>query len=234
MILTVLRKLTLMLISAVFILILITGGCASVPKEVVELSYRVGQDIQALQASYDYLIHEYYEGMRKERIAYLDNEWYPRFLENWMEMGEVKEIASGQKIWSETEQRLIPKPATAGEEETLKTLQDWLDYALYAYDAKQDSLVASLNTDEMELRRDVGRAFRQLVSANATVTAHLNSLREVQEVQDEALNALGVRELRQEINSRLVQASELAERQLMEIRNADMNIETFMNLENQN
>lgn len=127
----------------------VAAGCATVPKDVVRLSDQIGKDLTALHESYDHLIHEYYNRMRAERIAYLDDVWYPRFIENWMEDGEVRAIAAGEKIWSADEDRLIPVTAGADPIKTERTLRDWLDYALYAYETKKDDLTASLDEDEM-------------------------------------------------------------------------------------
>lgn len=102
-------------------------GCASVPKEVVELSYRTGEDLAALYESYDKLIHEYYDKMRDQRVAYLDDTWYPRFLQNWMEGGELVAIAKGEKIWSDKDSTLIETPPGTDPQETLLTLHNWVD-----------------------------------------------------------------------------------------------------------
>ncbi|MDY6868948.1 MAG: hypothetical protein SVT56_13785, partial [Chloroflexota bacterium] len=113
------------LLAAVAVGLFLSAGCASVPKEVVTLSYRMGEDIQALQQSYDQLIQEYYTMLRNERRTYLDNEWYPRFLENWRDTGQLLAIAKGEMIWSVEQNQLISTPPDAGDQETLKTLQDW-------------------------------------------------------------------------------------------------------------
>ncbi len=200
-------------------------GCASVPKEVVELSYRTGEDIAALYQSYDKLIHEFYEKMRAERIAYLTDTWYPRFLLNWMEKGELVAIAKGEKIWSEEQEKLIPKPPDADPQETVQTLQDWVDYALYAYEVKEDVLLKPLNDGEMALRQEVESAFHQVIRANAVITAHLNSLRKVKEVQDQALEALRIKNLRDRINKFLFEASEKAAEGLQEIQKKDKELD---------
>lgn len=215
-------------LSGMLLLLFLIAGCATVPKDVVRLSYQLGEDIQSLQLSYDQLIHQYYTMLRNERRTYLDNEWYPRFLENWRETGELLAIAKGEKIWSVEQQQLIPTPSNASDQETLKTLQDWLDYALYAYEVKEDTLMASLDEDEAQLRLDVNSAFQQIVRANAAVTAHLNSIREVKEVQDAGMEALGIRELRDKINSTLISASQKAEQQLQQVREADAKVDNLL------
>lgn len=196
-------------------------GCASVPKEVVELSYWTGEDLASLYESYDKLIHEFYNKMRDERVAYLDDTWYPRFLQNWIENGELVAIAKGEKIWSDEEERLITTPPGTDPQETLRTLGDWVNFALYAYEDKEVTLLASLNEGEAALRQEVEKAFRQIMRANATITAHLNSIRKVQQVQDEALEALHIKDIRDRINDILVKASDEAARGLEEIRQLD-------------
>ncbi len=54
---------------------LLLGSCASVPKEVVELSYRMGEDLLALQQSYVVLIHKHFDALKARRVKYLESEW---------------------------------------------------------------------------------------------------------------------------------------------------------------
>jgi len=208
-------------------LLLITS-CGMVPKEVVELSYVAGKDLHSLHESYDKLIHQFFENLRSERREYLDNVWYPRFLENWKEDGELVGIAKGERIWSESDGKLIDTPVGSDPKESLKTLNDWVSYALYAYEVKEQKLLKSLNDQEEQLRTQVKQAFERMIMANATVTAHLNSLRKVQEVQDEVLKALDVKDLRDKINEGLINASVESAKGLDKIRVADAKIDDLV------
>lgn len=209
-------------------LVVIVGSCGTVPKEVVELSYVTGNDIRAIHSSYDALIHQFYENLRSQRRFYLEEVWYPRFLENWRDDGELIAIARGDKIWSVDENKLIPTPAGSDPIEQLNTLNDWVTYALYAYEVKEDSLLTSLNSEEDKLREQVNLSFEKLSTANATITAHLNSLRKVQEIQDEALEALDIKDLRDKINSSLINASEKAANALKEVKKVDSKIDNLV------
>ncbi len=215
----------------VAILFLVIYGCATVPKEVVELSYRTGEDIAALYESYDKLIHDYFEIMQDERTAYLNDIWFPKFLKNWMKGGELVAVARGEKIWSEEKEELIqPSSSMSSNDksrETLNTIRDWVDYALYAYEVKEEMLLKPLEDDEKALRNDVKEAFQRVIRANATITAHLNSIRKVHEVQDEALEALNLKGLRDNINDVLIKASEKAASGLDEVQKADGKIDNF-------
>ena len=61
------RQLTSLLLVA-----FVATSCATVPKESVELSYLIGQDLTKLQHSYDLLIQERFADYRSRRIAYLE------------------------------------------------------------------------------------------------------------------------------------------------------------------
>ena len=97
----------------------------------------MGEDLEALHESYNLLIKNYYEKLKDERIDYLNNIWYPRFLESWIEAGQLQSIAKGEVIWSDELGSLITTPAGTDSIETFRTLQDWVDYSLYAYEVRK-------------------------------------------------------------------------------------------------
>jgi hypothetical protein len=215
------------LTGATILLILLTAGCGSVPKEVVELSYVMGEDLQSINQSYDNLIHQFYNNLRDQRRAYIDDVWYPRFVENWRKDGELVAIAKEERIWSESEDKLVVVPAGSAPKESLAALNDWLDYALYAYEKKSEALLSPLDQEEETLRTEVRVAFARMTQANATITAHLNSLREIKEVEDQALKALNLKDLRDKINDQLVNASKKAKDGLDKIKEVDQKVDKF-------
>jgi hypothetical protein len=215
------------LTGATILLILLTAGCGSVPKEVVELSYVMGEDLQSINQSYDNLIHQFYNNLRDQRRAYIDDVWYPRFVENWRKDGELVAIAKEERIWSESEDKLVVVPAGSVPKESLAALNDWLDYALYAYEKKSEALLSPLDQEEETLRTEVRVAFARMTQANATITAHLNSLREIKEVEDQALKALNLKDLRDQINDQLVNASKKAKDGLDKIKEVDQKVDKF-------
>jgi DNA repair ATPase RecN len=223
----IMRRIIFSLISCILLFGIL--GCGSVPKEVVELSYTIGKDLVSIQKSYDSLIHQFYENLRSQRRQYLDDIWYPRFLSNWRDDGQLIAIAKKEKIWSAERESLIPAPRDTTEKEHLDTLNDWVNFALYAYEVKEEELLKPLNDEENELRKDVNNSLNRLIKANAAITAHLNSLREVQEVQDDVLKALDIEDLREKINSTLVKASNGAQDALNKIKDADSKINNLAN-----
>lgn len=211
-----------------FYLILITllgplllPGCANVPKEVVELSYTLGQDLAAVHESYSTLIDNHFEALRQQRLDYLNNEWKPVFLRKWVKQGRLLEVAQGHVVWSREDRAFVAPTPGQAEAQQLDTLQVWAANAIDQLDKKQKALLEPLEQDERALQASVDDAFTRLDRANATITAHLNSLRKVREVQDEALQAMNLKDLRDRINQMLVKTSDQAEHGLDAIRKAD-------------
>ena len=200
-------------------------GCASTPKEMVELSYAMGEDLAAVHKSYRRLVHDRFEGFRAERIAYLNNQWWPIYLRDWTERGKLGDIAVGKTVWSMSERKFTAPTAGKESVEKFKSLQVWAGTAIHEIEKKKKTLMEPLDKDEQAMLTMIDEAFNRLYRANAAITAHLNSLRKVQEVQDQALQALRVKDLRDVIDKKLVEASDRARMGLDEIQKAEMKAE---------
>lgn len=174
--------------------VLVVGGCATVPKEVVQLSYTIGQDIDAVHSSYRELVRKHFEGLRTQTTTFLETRWMPAYLSDFIKTGDLVAMAKD------------PDPVNAYE-----GVSTWVEVAIGEIEKKKRELLIPIDQDEKALLASVDESFARLIRANATITAHLNSIRTVQEVQDEALRSLKLADLRDEINKRLVEASEKAE-----------------------
>lgn len=202
-------------------LIVLLTACASVPPEVIELSYATGEDLAALQESYDQLIHDFFEQMRAQRITYLETRWTPMFIEKWVKNGRLIDVAKGKVIWDEDAADFVAPPSGGDEAALLRTVRTWADEAVYQIEAKKDELLQPLNVEEDSLRTLVNEAFRNVIRANAAITAHLNSIRDVHGAQDEVLEFFNIDNLRERINKMLAGASKRAEKGLVLIEEAD-------------
>jgi len=197
------------------------AGCAHVPPEAVKLSYQIGQDLPRLHESYDQLIHDRFDDFRARRNGYVDEVWSPTFLSRWIERAKLVETAKGEVVWSFENKAFVAPTAGKEKVQLLATVREWSRQALAQIEKKRRSLLDPLDQDEQELRRQVREAFTRVIEANAYVTAHLASLRHVEEAQDEALQALRLKDLRDSINVSLTRASARAITGLEAVRKAD-------------
>ncbi len=127
-------------------------GCASVPKEVVELSYLIGQDLAQLQQSYDSLVHQRFEDFRARRIDYFENVWTPEFIGEWMVDGRLIDTAKGIVVYDEALDDFVA-PTPGREQQQLRaTINEWSQAAIAEIDDKRKSLTGPLDAQEQEIR----------------------------------------------------------------------------------
>jgi hypothetical protein len=200
-------------------------SCASIPKEVVELSYRMGEDMASVHLSYRALIRAHFGSLKTNRLRYLNDEYAPLFIRTWIADGRLRDIVKGEVVWSEQANDFV-KPSPGHEEsELLESVTMWSNAAIEQIESKKSELLTPLDSSEQQLQSLVDEAFNRLYRGNAAITAHLNSLREVQAVQDSFLSALNIRDLRDKINNLLAQVSHDAEKGLEIVRKADAEIQ---------
>ncbi len=177
------------------LLLFMFAGCARVPAEAVQLSYTVGEDLEVLHVSYKALIKEHFDGIRFRWNDYIDNRWTPEYLKNFIREGRLVEAARGDDP-----------------EEVFLTVKIWAETATKTVRKKRAALLSTINDKEARLNLAVDEAFARVMRANAMVTAHLSSLKKVQDVQDKTLEAFKLKDLRDEINQGLIDASNMVAR----------------------
>ena len=72
----------------VFILFAFTS-CATLPKETVEMSVMLEQQISTLETTTISITDKYFEEQQKKAVDFLDNEWYPYFLNQFFKSDKV-------------------------------------------------------------------------------------------------------------------------------------------------
>lgn len=177
-------------------MVILVGGvaCTTTPKETVELSYTVGRDLAEVHRTYQLLIRTHFDSLRERVNTFVDRQWKPIFLRKFIKKGELVESAQ------------LPDP-----NQVLERVDLWATLAIDRIEQKRQELLKPIDDQESELRESVDDAFTRLALANATITAYLNSKRQVEEVQAKVLEAFNLEGLRKQINDGLVKASELAQ-----------------------
>jgi len=181
------------------------NGCASVPKESVELSYALGEDLESLHQSYKTLITSYFDILRRDVNSAIDRVFFPAYINDFVITGELIEHAKNENhAWVEA----------------------WARIAVETVDKERINRIEPINQAERELLLSVNDAFDKVVRANSTITAHLNSIRKVDEVQGRVLESLELKDVRDRIQFALAEASNRANEITNEI---DMVANNFRN-----
>jgi hypothetical protein len=191
-------------IAVIILAMFFFNGCATVPKETVELSYMMGQDLDAVHTSYQSLVHKHFDNLRRQTNDFLEKKWIPTYLGNFIKNGNLVSLAQD------------PDPTKAFE-----GVSTWVEVAMAAIDEEKKELITPINNDEQQVLTAVDDSFNRLMRANAAITAQLNSIRKVQEVQDDTLKALNLKDLRDQVNQQLISASKKAESAIEQVEKAN-------------
>ena len=206
--------------------LLIYGCSATVPKEVVELSYKMEQDLTQIQATYITLITQHVKFLKNQRQDYLENEWIPEYLESWIEDGQLIGMANGNIEYDEKTDEF--KPISKPNKKTqLRGVYLWADGAIFEIQEKRKELIDPLEIAEKKLIKNVNESFSLMLEQNKTITAHLNSIRKVQDVQNDLLSKVKLDGLRDQINSQLSELSDKSSKGLKQIRKIDEKITKY-------
>tara|TARA_R110002073_G_scaffold8068_1_gene45115 strand:- start:14006 stop:14716 length:711 start_codon:yes stop_codon:yes gene_type:complete len=162
------------------------GGCASVPPETVELSLLIGQDLEELHRSHRALAVQHFKSIKDDINIFINQTYRPAL---------IAETARNAN--------LVPN-VTAILDRDPSRLPAYLARFIEAVDprveTKRAELLEPIERQEAQLLADIDAAHGQVLAANATISGHLASIRQVHEAQATALERAGLADLRERIS----------------------------------
>jgi hypothetical protein len=159
----------------------LAAGCASIPKESVELSVTVGRDLAALHVAHVALVKQYFDRMEADVNAFVDTQYRPYSIDrNMKDFDLVGRITA---------------PRAKGGPDALEVMQVFVEELTADIEDQRRTLLAPIRAQRQEVLGALEEAYRRLQDAQAVLTAHLASVRKVREAQDEALAAVGLKDL---------------------------------------
>lgn len=190
--------------SLLITVLLFLGGCATVPRESVDLSYTLGQDLESLNQSYRELITRYFETLRARVNDAIDQIFVPAYINGFVTSGKLVQHAQNQRT---------------------DLVEAWARIAVKRIDRERRERLQPLYDAERELLTSVNEAFDKVVRANATITAQLSSVVKTQQAQDEMLESVKLKDFREKIYSALADASTKAGKITNDIGSANMKLD---------
>jgi len=174
------------------VIIILVNGCGGrVPREVLDLSNTVGDDLKALHLSYRQLIIVHFDSLRQQIDSFIETRWIPVFIKDFIQRGNLAQMVQA------------PEPAQREAEVT-----GWFLAAMDAVNQKRNQLIKPLDEEEKKLLEMVDSSFNLLDQANAKIHSHLESLAKLNEPGEGALNIHDLKGLREKINLGLSAAAE--------------------------
>lgn len=165
-------------------LVAVSVGCASVPRQAVDLSVTVGRDLDAVHRAHIALLDSYFDRMEGDVNAFVDAEYRAYSVER--NMADFKLLEK------------IRDPSAAGEGlDALDVMEVFVEEIIADVEGFRASLLTPLGAQRAQVRTAVEDAYRRIQDAQAIVTAHLASVRRVHDLQDEMLSQASVAGLRE-------------------------------------
>jgi hypothetical protein len=204
-------------------------ACVSVPQEAVVLSNLVGTQIAEHRASHEEFVRRYFASSRDVVELFLRDRWVPEYLERFVgQSGVMDLLATPDEVFGEEQLERLREEIMAvsgigevraplvidavsrvvGDAERGQIMLDFARVALDEIEAQRSELLEPLIQQEQDVLDYLGESYAQLQQAQAQVTAYLASAKEVTRSQDEILDAMGVREMRDDALERAVWLSE--------------------------
>jgi hypothetical protein len=209
--------------------VVVLSGCGTVPKEAVDLSYQIGQDTEALHQSYRQLIKAHYQLSRR----IIEQEWtkteLPKIIKNAVKEGRLTDVTAGKVVFDPATEKFV-KPTPGTEFVQLEqTIQIWSKEVADIIAQNRAGILDPIDQEEAKLLGYVDTAFAQVARGNAAISAHLASLRKVQETQDSVLDKAGMKELRDQINNSLIKLSDDASKGTGRLSELSEKVESLKN-----
>lgn len=186
-----------------FALLVLAAGCATVPKESIELSATIGRDLTAVHEANRNLAYLHFDHLLADVDRFVDEVYRPYIIQATMEdLDLVNEL----------------RLSLAGDHDldALDILTIYTEEITAQIDAFRKEMRTPLLAQRREVLLSLDAAFEQLQTANAVVTGHLKSIADVHDAQAEMLRHVGLEDYRAKIAEGLAglsdEVAELLER----------------------
>ncbi len=155
------------------------GACATIPKEVPELSFQLGQQIDRIEAAHLNLLDAYFEDKKEKVDQFMTNIWLPKFATNFLNQPAIQ--AAWEKAKSTGEQVDILNLILLLGPELQKTINE-----------KRLELINPLDQLQTEIKNQIKSDYNLAKSMNLTLTSYLQSAQTVAANRQDFLSALGI------------------------------------------
>lgn len=222
---SVIKRLRVGFLSAFVALALV--ACADVPEEAVTLSVTIGQDLEEVQRSHKELAIRYFKRSRDDVNRFIDDVYAPAFVSKALtEVTYEYEPNQPEMTFLPILQAEIAK-LNAGEAgaDPLFYMQFVVQEAVATIEQTRVDFLKPIDEREREVLRAIDDAYGKVRNAHAIVTGHLASVRRVQQVQEELLSDVGLKDIRKKFIDKAADVSDKASDLLNKARKASDSID---------
>ncbi|KAB1065580.1 hypothetical protein [Salibacter halophilus] len=205
----------------IIITLTMISSCATIPKETVELSKVLGNDLAILHKSHRNMVELYYGKLANDINSFI-NDVYSPFVIHYVLKDQMEKYKNGKSsIYSTIE----TAGKTGGKAETQNAVNDMTEFfedAKKQIEAKRSELLNPVMKQKRELLNKIDESYENALLANANLTGYLQSIRKVKESQKEALGIIGLEGKDKDLNNMLLRTSETLSTSLEKAKEIDV------------
>jgi hypothetical protein len=175
----------------------ISAGCASTPKQAVELSVTVGRDIESVHSAHVALAGKYFDRMESDVNRFVDTKYRPYCIEKSMQDFRLVER--------------IKDPSAAEGLDPLDVMQIFVEGITKEIEDYRARTLAPIRAQRKQVMTSLENAYRQIQDGQSIVTGHLASILKVQDAQDAVLSEMNLAGLRAKTVDAIAAASDRIE-----------------------
>jgi len=194
-------------------------SCVSIPNETITLSKTLGKDLKELKKSHVNTINIYYNGIESKANRFIDEVYEPFIIRYVLEAEFENYENNDESIITYLENASQPD---AGKEETDKAIQGMVDFqekATKLISQKRKEVLQPIQEQKRQLLKTINQSYDNAISANATLTGYLESVKDVKDAQTEGLSILGVE--REKIDETMLKASDKLDQAIIQGKKID-------------
>lgn len=173
---------------------LFAAGCAEVPEEAITLSVMVGKDLEEVRRSHYELAVRYFAASKRDINRFIDDVYGPAFVRKALaEKTYEYEPGEPEQPFLSILKAEIARP----DGDPLFYMDLFVAEAVSTIEATRLDMLKPVEQKEREVLRAINDAYAKLMNAHAVVTGHLASVRRVQQAQEELLEDVGLKDIRE-------------------------------------
>ncbi len=152
----------------VMIVLCAFASCVSVPKAAVGMSVQLEQQLYALQQATNSIVEKAYQEKEKNVVAYIDNIWYPRYVEELFQQPVIVEL------WDE----VVRTDSLVNRMELIKMLTQ---SCMTEYLSYKKSLLAPVEEEKASILKSLNESYGLALRMNGAIAKNLASSRALQD-----------------------------------------------------
>ena len=188
------------------VLVLFVSSCVQVPQESVELSRIMGRDIKSVYTAHSNLVNLHFNSIEHQINAFVDDVYAP-FQISRLVQADVEDMQKGLDDTLAGALRDAPSNNDAAKR-AMANMDIFLRLVREEVESYRSDLLHPVQEQRRQLLKELDQAYGNIISANASITAHLSSIRKLKDTQQELLQKMGFeKEMLDNAGARIAQFS---------------------------